>query len=106
MDLIIREMTPDGLGPGTRPSMPKASPPGTRPSRPKSRLTIQWASRHIAGFSLAACDGGTVLGWGALSPYSGQRVYAGVAEASVYVGGRCRGRGIGTALLQLADRAF
>jgi phosphinothricin acetyltransferase len=65
----------------------------------------QWASRHIEGCSVVACDGAvasngqTLLGWAALSPYSSRRVYAGVAEASVYVGREHRGRGVGRALL-------
>jgi L-amino acid N-acyltransferase YncA len=42
----------------------------------------------------------TVLGWAALSPVSTRRVYAGVAEVSVYVAASARGRGVGKALLQ------
>ncbi|MBZ5682797.1 MAG: GNAT family N-acetyltransferase [Acidobacteriia bacterium] len=41
-----------------------------------------------------------VLGWAALSPVSLRRVYAGVAEMSVYMAASVRGRGIGKALLQ------
>ena len=41
-----------------------------------------------------------VLGWAALSPVSARRVYAGVAEVSVYVAAVARGRGMGRALLQ------
>jgi L-amino acid N-acyltransferase YncA len=41
-----------------------------------------------------------VLGWAALSPVSSRRVYAGVAEVSVYVASAARGRGVGRALLQ------
>ena len=41
-----------------------------------------------------------VLGWAALSPVSSRRVYAGVAEVSVYVAAAARGRGVGKALLQ------
>jgi phosphinothricin acetyltransferase len=59
----------------------------------------QWASKHLPGFSLVACDGPAVIGWAALSPYSSRRVYAGVAEASVYVGQQYQGRGAGKALL-------
>jgi phosphinothricin acetyltransferase len=59
----------------------------------------QWSSRHLPGFSLVACDRDTVLGWCSLSPYSARHVYAGVAEASVYVGQNYRGRGVGTGLL-------
>ena len=41
-----------------------------------------------------------VLGWAALSPVSSRRVYAGVAEVSVYVAEAARGHGVGKALLQ------
>jgi L-amino acid N-acyltransferase YncA len=41
-----------------------------------------------------------VLGWTALSPYSGRAVYRGVAWESVYVAEDARGRGVGRALLQ------
>jgi L-amino acid N-acyltransferase YncA len=53
------------------------------------------------GFSdlLFTLDNVPVLGWAALSPVSSRRVYADVAEVSVYVASAARGRGIGTALL-------
>jgi L-amino acid N-acyltransferase YncA len=41
-----------------------------------------------------------VLGWAALSPVSSRRVYAGVAEVSVYVRTSARGHGVGRALLE------
>jgi L-amino acid N-acyltransferase YncA len=41
-----------------------------------------------------------VLGWAALSPVSARRVYAGVAEVSVYVAAAVRRRGVGKALLK------
>jgi L-amino acid N-acyltransferase YncA len=40
-----------------------------------------------------------VLGWAALSPISSRRVYAGVAEVSVYIAAQARGRGVGKTLL-------
>ena len=43
---------------------------------------------------------GEVVGWAVLSPVSRRKVYSGVAEVSVYVGSRIRGRGIGKALLR------
>lgn len=60
-----------------------------------------WDASHLASPRLVARDeGGAVAGWAALSPVSGRRVYAGVAEVSVYVGSRFRGRGVGRALLE------
>lgn len=41
----------------------------------------------------------TVLAWAALSQVSVRKVYAGVAEVSVYVAAAARGRGLGKALL-------
>ena len=49
---------------------------------------------------LIPLEGVSVLGWAALSPVSSRRVYAGVAEVSVYVATAARGRGVGRALLQ------
>jgi len=42
----------------------------------------------------------SVMGWAALSAVSARRVYAGVAEVSVYVAAAARGRGVGKALLR------
>jgi L-amino acid N-acyltransferase YncA len=56
-----------------------------------------WDGAHFGG--LVAEDEGAVVGWAALSPYSSRAVYAGVAEESVYVAARARGRGMGKALL-------
>lgn len=39
-----------------------------------------------------------MIGWAALAPVSNRCVYGGVAEVSVYVGSRYRGRGVGKAL--------
>jgi phosphinothricin acetyltransferase len=48
---------------------------------------------------LIPLDGVQVLGWAALSAVSSRRVYAGVAEVSVYVAAAARARGVGKALL-------
>jgi L-amino acid N-acyltransferase YncA len=49
-------------------------------------------------------DGAAVAGWAALSPVSSRRVYAGVAEVSVYVAAAARGCGVGKALLEALVR--
>jgi phosphinothricin acetyltransferase len=59
----------------------------------------KWDAEHLRFGRLVARAAGGILGWSALSPVSGRCCYAGVAEASLYVGARHRGQGIGTALL-------
>jgi len=60
----------------------------------------KWDSGHLRTCRLVARSGDDVLGWAALSTVSGRCVYAGVAEVSVYVAQRTRGRRIGTKLLR------
>ncbi len=58
-----------------------------------------WNESRLKSPRLVARIGSNVAGWAALSPVSRRKVYSGVAEVSVYVGGQARGRGIGRALL-------
>lgn len=61
-----------------------------------------WSDHRLPVGRSVACDGDrpdVLLGWTALSPVSSRRVYAGVAELTVYVGAAARGRGIGRLLL-------
>ena len=64
----------------------------------------KWNAGHLRECRLVARSGsgssGRVIGWAALSPVSDRCVYAGVAEVSVYVGEKGRGRGTGRALLE------
>lgn len=76
----------------------------------------EWDARHSPGHRFVALDGGPegadhaggaggardpgrVLGWAAVGPVSARAAYAGVVELSVYVSGRARGRGVGSALV-------
>jgi L-amino acid N-acyltransferase YncA len=66
------------------------------------RAAPAWAAfdaSRLAEHRLVAADGGTVLGWVAVSAVSGRAVYAGVVEHSVYVDPAARGRGVGRSLL-------
>ncbi len=58
-----------------------------------------WDSAHVAEPRLVVRANGQVAAWAALSRVSARKVYAGIAEVSVYVGERFRGKGIGDALL-------
>jgi phosphinothricin acetyltransferase len=60
----------------------------------------KWDAAHLPFGRLVARAADAVLGWSALSTVSDRCCYAGVAEASLYVGTRHRGQGTGTALLQ------
>ena len=59
----------------------------------------KWDSSHLPAARLVARSGGDILGWAALSPVSSRCAYAGVAEVSIYVAERARGRGVGGELM-------
>jgi L-amino acid N-acyltransferase YncA len=60
----------------------------------------EWDAAHLAACRLAARSGGVLIGWGALSPVSRRRCYAGVAEVSVYIATSQQRHGVGKSLLQ------
>lgn len=59
-----------------------------------------WDAKHHRHSRLIALQKEEVLGWAALSPVSARRVYAGVAEVSIYVASSAQGKGIGRELLR------
>jgi L-amino acid N-acyltransferase YncA len=68
---------------------------------PKSSEEIaQWWSRHDERFAvLVATEAGRVVGWASLNRFSARCAHANIADLSVYVARRDRGRGVGYALL-------
>lgn len=64
-----------------------------------------WSTAHRPDCRFVAVDAERVLGWVALSPYSGRQVYAGVAWLSVYVATDAHGRGIGGGLIAAVIKA-
>ena len=60
----------------------------------------EWEEAHLPGHRLVAEQDGEVVGFAALSPVSSRCVHEGVAEESVYVAERARGRGVGRKLLE------
>ena len=59
----------------------------------------EWDNTHIKNCRFVATENGEVLGWAALTAISDRCVFAGVAEVSVYVAEKARGKGVGKQLL-------
>lgn len=59
----------------------------------------EWDICHLKDPRLVALINHELAGWVALSPVSTRKVYAGVAEVSIYIGENYRRQGIGSALL-------
>jgi phosphinothricin acetyltransferase len=64
----------------------------------------RWDAAHNADCRIAAVDHGVIVAWAALAPFSNRAVYKGVAEASVYVKAKWRGRGVASAILEELNR--
>lgn len=64
-----------------------------------------WDASHIKECRLVALAGGVLAGWVALSRVNPRWCYRGVAEVSIYVAEKYRGRGIGCELLTALCRA-
>lgn len=59
----------------------------------------EWDAGHLQSCRLGAFEGDELIGWAALSPVSSRCVYGGVAEVSIYISNKHRGKGIGRQLL-------
>ncbi len=60
----------------------------------------EWDRGHLVWPRLVTREDGETIGWAALAPYSDRSCYRGVAENSIYIAQRARGRGVGRALLE------
>ena len=60
----------------------------------------EWDRAHLKEHRLVAKVNDTIVGWVAVSPVSSRCVYAGIAELSLYVAEKERGRRVGSALLE------
>ncbi|WP_430820339.1 GNAT family N-acetyltransferase [Carboxylicivirga caseinilyticus] len=58
-----------------------------------------WDKSHLPFGRFVMTFNNEIVGWTALSPVSNRCIYGGVAEVSVYVSDKYRGRGIGKKLL-------
>ena len=59
----------------------------------------KWDASHLKFGRIAFVESNKIVGFVTLSPTSAREVYAGVAEVSVYVDEKERGKGIGKKLL-------
>lgn len=76
-------------------------------TEPKSNQEQRmWFEAHGPRYPVIVADvDGTIVGWASLSQYSDRCAYSDTAEASVYVAGSQRGKGIGRRLLhELIER--
>ena len=59
-----------------------------------------WDQGHLPYGRLVAESEKGLDGWAALSPVSGRCVYGGVAEVSIYIAAKSRGKGVGFHLME------
>jgi len=59
-----------------------------------------WDKAHVNNCRFVVADNNEVLGWAALTAIHDQCVFAGVAEVSIYIAEKARGKSIGKQLLR------
>lgn len=98
MDFFIREMT-DADRRDVRRILFEGIATGNATFESEAPSWEHWDAGHIRSCRLVAERDGKILGWAALSPFSGRPVYSGVAEVSIYVERDARGLGVGDGLM-------
>jgi phosphinothricin acetyltransferase len=100
---LIRELDPKDW-PAVRTIFEEGIATGQATFETEAPSWEDWDGAH--SMRLVAEEDGEVVAWAALAPYSARPCYAGVAEESIYVAARARGKGVGRALLAaLVDRS-
>jgi L-amino acid N-acyltransferase YncA len=99
MDFTIRPMAPADW-PAIRAVYREGIATGNATFETEAPPWERWDAAHSALCRLVAETADTLLGFAALSPVSARKVYAGVAEVSVYVSAQSRGAGVGNALMR------
>ena len=98
-DLLVRPMTPTDW-PRVRRIYEEGIATGQATFETSAPGWDAWDAAHRPDCRLVAESAGEVIGWAALAPASSRRVYAGVAEVSVYVAETARGQAVGARLLR------
>jgi len=104
MDYKIEAMKPEDWGP-VRAIYEEGIATENATFEPMVPEWEKWDSAHVPEPRLVVRSNGQVAAWAALSRVSARQCYAGVAELSIYVGEKFRGKGIGDALLAAFVRA-
>lgn len=99
MPWTIETMTPEDW-PAVRAILEEGIAAGNATFETEAPAWEDWDAAHRPAPRLVAHGADGIAGWAALTPVSRRRCYAGVAEVSVYVARRDRGRGAGGALLE------
>jgi phosphinothricin acetyltransferase len=103
MDVVIESMTPDDWE-QVRAIYEEGIRAGSATFETSAPSWKQWNKAHLPFCRLVARSRDTVIGWAALTWVSTRKAYAGVAEASIYVSGSARGKGVGTVLQEELNR--
>lgn len=99
-DFVVEEMTPQDW-PAARAIYAAGLQTGHASFETEVPDWEKWNAKYLAPFLLVARrSSGNVLGWAGLTRVSERRVYAGVAEVSVYVAPEAQRRGVGEQLLR------
>ncbi len=106
MELTIRAMLPDDW-PAVRAIYMEGIASGISTFEVEAPDWENWDKAHRQNCRLVAISPeNQILGWAALSQTSKRPAYHGVAEVSIYIGERARGKGVGKVLLsRLVDES-